>query len=192
MSLILVDCDGVLYDMLGAIERWMISVAGSSFQGWAETVTEYDFLPFVPESLRRALVVELDTGQIWYWVPPYSGAAEAMRTIRTMSTDRISSANRIVILTSPWPHPMIHQWRADALFRDFGIDRRSVIFCPTRLKHLVHGDILIEDNPETCREWRESNPEGAAYLIARPYNDGPITSAYDRMTWPEVAKRILG
>lgn len=49
-------------------------------------------------------------------------------------------------------------------------DPNDVMFVHSSNKHLVDGDILIEDNLNTVREWKKHHVHGVGILIDRPWN----------------------
>jgi len=51
-----------------------------------------------------------------------------------------------------------------------GFPHDHVHFTSGTYKHLVRGDVLIEDHPKTCADWCKANKKGQAILIDRPWN----------------------
>ena len=63
----------------------------------------------------------------------------------------------------------------------FDLDR----FIFTKYKHIVRGDIFVDDNIRNVRKWQEENPDGQAFLMTaqhnkdRDFNGFRITSLKD-------------
>lgn len=72
-----------------------------------------------------------------------------------------------------------------AYFPDFNQD--NVIF--TKHKHLVQGDILIEDSLENITAWLNKNPKSLAYCICAPYNY--ILKPYDKMIYSDDVASVV-
>lgn len=51
-----------------------------------------------------------------------------------------------------------------------GVQHDQIIYCPTGKKHIVSGDMLIEDNVDTCNRWAQRHPACRALLLNRPWN----------------------
>jgi len=47
-------------------------------------------------------------------------------------------------------------------------DVNNMIF--TSQKHLINGDVLVEDSEKVLEKWEANNPEGEGFLVHAPYN----------------------
>lgn len=62
-------------------------------------------------------------------------------------------------------------------------------------KTSVRADILIDDKPENCLEWAESEEHGVAVLFDRPWNqdmDAMSLKLTRAKGWPETVRRVKG
>lgn len=71
----------------------------------------------------------------------------------------------------------------------------------TRSKHIVRGDVLIDDNPQNLESWLKENPGGKVVLYAQPWNadkrgeihDGIVSKDlrwFVAYSWGQVVKAI--
>lgn len=69
-----------------------------------------------------------------------------------------------------------HFWHAErVLWLEQHFDEYSfnnTVFCPSELKPLFSGDVLIEDDAATLEGWCKANPLGIGVLLDRPWNSG--------------------
>jgi hypothetical protein len=105
-------------------------------------------------------------------IPWYAGAKNFLQDLQRLGS--------VLAVTAPWTLHDHDTWQSErrAWLRAGGIHPNEVLSVPTHCKPMVKGDLLIEDHPETCHYWLESNPEGRAILIDRPYNQ-PGTKVWD-------------
>ena len=55
------------------------------------------------------------------------------------------------------------------------VPKKNIVI--TKYKGAIQGQVMIDDSPANCRDFKASNPEGVALTIAYPYNDDD--PAYD-------------
>jgi 5'(3')-deoxyribonucleotidase len=178
---ILLDVDGVLADFTGACLRALLDVG---VRRSASDVTSY--------KIEDAL--GLDAGARGYmksqWsragfcagIEPYPYAREGVEMLRMVGS--------VYAVTAPmWSSPTWQHERALWLSERMDIITRHVI--STHAKHLVRGDVLVEDKPETLAAWMEAWPGGVGVLIDRPYNRDVIDGPWHRVAcgdWPRIAR----
>jgi 5'(3')-deoxyribonucleotidase len=101
-------------------------------------------------------------------IPAYEGAAAGVELLR--------SIGEVYAITAPmWSAPTWQHERTEWLMRHFDFTRDQVV--STAAKHLVRGDILVEDKPETLARWAAAWPGALPVLWDRPYNaeaDHPV------------------
>lgn len=96
-------------------------------------------------------------------IPVYEGAAAGVELLR--------SIGEVYAVTAPmWSAPTWQHERTEWLMRHFDFTRDQVV--STAAKHLVRGDIFVEDKPETLARWAEAWPGALPVLWDRPYNAG--------------------
>jgi len=88
-------------------------------------------------------------------LPVYPGAQEAVR--------ELSARADVYIVTTAWHgSPTWCHDRTQWLHDHFGISRQNVIYAWA--KHLVQGDIFVDDKPSNVREWCEHFPGGVGFV----------------------------
>lgn len=167
MSVVLLDCDGVLADFVGHM------IARLNAHGHAiPEVKKYDFLRAFDEPVGVLARRLLEDPAHWAHIPPYDVRAQvdALR----------SDGHDVVCVTSPWLS--CASWcsvRRDWLKRHFGFHHNDVIV--TARKHLVRGDAFIDDRWDAVAAWGNANPMGLALLMDRSWtkDDPSVTQRFD-------------
>ena len=96
-------------------------------------------------------------------ISPYDGAVEGVESLMEIAD--------VYFVTSPiWTSETWTYDRALWLRTYFGIDNSHIIF--TSSKHLVRGDIFVDDRPETVEKWKQHNSPAYAVVWNQPYNQG--------------------
>ena len=160
---VLLDVDGVVADFVGPTLAEVSKITGRRYT--PDDVTGWD--------LRAALGLEASE---WDRVtkrirslgfcltqPTYPGACDAVRRLRERA--------EVYFVTTPWRGAVTWAYDRDRwLEQKFGevIGRRVV---HTGHKHLIRGDLLIDDKPENCERWAAANDwPSCALLFTRPWN----------------------
>lgn len=171
--IILLDCDGPLANFTAAylatvrritgkqilpseIDRWDIHKCDPVRKA-AESCcfTSSELRSFVDQYIKRPGWCDE--------IPTTSAAAE--------NVERLRAIGDVYIVTSPWRSSptWVHE-RTRWCKRELGIDADHVIH--TEAKHLIYGDIFVDDKPEHVRAWSERWPDGTAILFDMPHNRG--------------------
>jgi len=156
---VLLDCDGVLSDFLTKALEIINTTAMTNFQH--AHVHDFDIceslgLPHMWDTLKAACG-EKDFCLNLELIP---GAQAGVSMLR-------ASAD-VYCLTSPMSVP---NWAYDRniwLEKHFEITNPFVVH--TEAKHIVTGDIFVDDKVENVRVWAEHNPKSLAILFDAPYN----------------------
>lgn len=158
---VLLDVDGVLADFISAIREQLCLPENWAPRQWA---LEADALIRALPPGRLSDV--LSRPGLAAGLRPYPDAREAVEMLRSAQHD-------VWFCTSPMrSSPTWCYERANWLVKHFGEEQGGkVIF--TTAKHLVRGDVLIDDHPGNVALFRESGRD--AYLIGRPWNGGSVT-----------------
>lgn len=93
-------------------------------------------------------------------LPVYEGAIDGVKALREIAD--------VHPVTAPFASTYWVGERETWLLNHFGFHHHDVVH--TNAKHLIRGDILIEDKPETIVKWCQHHPTGRGILIARNYN----------------------
>lgn len=177
MRRVLLDCDGVLSDFVGGWLKLINAQHGTSFvlddvTGW--DVCESLGIPAGPQrSATKKLIADCPNFAQKHDVLP--GALDGVGRLREIAD--------VYIVTSPWnSHPTWTHDREAWLKKHFDFPHSRVVH--TGAKHLVCGDMLVDDKTDTCDAWRAAWPNGVAVQWSTPHNrrdmwDGPSTSDWD-------------
>lgn len=156
--IILSDCDGVLSDFVGGL---CTELALRGFSRTPESIQHWDLaLSLGPEELRAAHDVMSSPG-FCHGLAWYEGAKELLRGL--------GGVGDVHAVTAPFRNGATWmQERMAWLSSAIAVDR--VHFVSGKYKHLMRGNVLLEDHPKTAHDWCEHNPDGVAILIDRPWN----------------------
>lgn len=173
MTRLLLDADGVLLDFVHGFLKAVVAAGGpvlnhDDFPTWdvfstlqkklEEVETPAEVARIMEEvnaaTRRRGFCLEL---------PPLPGAAEALK--------QIQKAKHIdfFIITSHFGgnETWVHE-RDTALMKHFGIPTKKIMHGSS--KHIVTGDIFVDDKFENVAAWVDHNPQGAGFLWDTPHN----------------------
>lgn len=176
--IVLLDCDGVLSAFADGFLKIVNAQFGTSYT--PEDITDYDIaraLRWSPERAEEAYALISACDRFAARLEPLPGAVDGVR--------RLAECAEIYVVTSPWwsNRTWVHD-RNNWLWQHFGIGAGAVVH--TAAKHLVRGDVLVDDKTSTCEAWRAAWPRGVAVQWSTPHNrrdlwDGPITSDWDHL-----------
>jgi len=155
---ILIDADGVLFDFITPFLALGNRIAGTQIT--REDITTWDIHPHFPEAHREEILGIMGSEGWCYDLPVLPGAVEALAALREMG--------RVYCVTSPWSSRTWAYERTLALKDKLGFDPHDVLHVSA--KHLVKGDVLIDDKYSTLEAWKDAFPNGTAILIHMPYN----------------------
>lgn len=156
---IVLDCDGILADCLGYITQHLGTKYNTDFS--AESWQEQDFREW-PQYKKEDEEYFQSSGLCLNF-KPYPGAANFVEELHRRDLE-------VIYCTSPYRgSPTWTYDRTKWLAREFGADRKSIIFASTGMKKFVSGYTLIDDHPVNCTTWSEHNKQ-PAILFNRPWN----------------------
>lgn len=173
---VLIDCDGVIADFCGGFLKLVNARFGTSLA--STDIGSYDIAKAVGWSTKQAneaYQLIADCPDFAAKLDVFPGAIDGVRRLREVA--------EIYAVTSPWhTQPTWCHDRSNWLWRHFGIPAHHVIHACA--KHLVRGDMLVDDKLSHVEEWRAAWPDGVAVLWETPHNrrdlwDGPSTSSWD-------------
>lgn len=183
----LLDCDGVLADFLGSFLSCLNQY--SDLKITSDMATDWH-ITRSPEIARR--LGELgDAG----WAEDAAWAAVKRpgfcRNIRALpgareAVARLSSVADVHVVTSPYSgNPTWMSERETWLFEEMGIHHGKIVH--TGAKHLVRGDVFVDDREENVAAWEEAWPEAATILWKVPSN-AHVGRSTD--TWDDVHRAV--
>lgn len=150
MKRILIDCDGVLADFLGGVleiinKEYFSNLSASSCLEWE---IEKAF------ALPKGMVAEIAAREGFCLnLNRMPGAALAVSQLREQGHD-------VYCVTSPWLGPHWMPERTQWLSYFFGFDK----------KHIVCGDVMIDDKASTVAEWTDARPNSLGIVWDYPHN----------------------
>lgn len=155
---ILTDVDGVLADFIGGVCNELTR------RGYGRTPEDFRHFELKaslpPDELRSAFQIMSEPG-FCHSLDWYRGAQGFLAALSQFGEVHAVTAP---LLNSPsWMHERM-SWLSS------NIDSERVHFVAGKYKHLIRGDVLIEDHPGNAREWLDANPGHTAILIDRPWN----------------------
>jgi hypothetical protein len=115
-------------------------------------------------------------------IPAYDGAKEGVA--------RLKELGDVHPVTFPFPgSPWWFLERETWLQEHLGIDPGLAVY--TKAKHLIAGDVFIEDTTSYLIEWRKHNPDGVAIRMARAYNvHEPFEQGITVGNWSELVSEV--
>lgn len=160
---ILIDVDGVLADFSGHYLDTLHRLTG--VRAYAAQIDRWHIheCEWFPASAKRAIEDEIVKPGWCGRIPMFPYAPALVSALREIGT--------LYAVTSPWvssPHWM-HE-RTEWLHYKLGIRARHVVHA--QVKHIIAGDILIDDKPAHVEEWSQSNQRGRGILFTAPHNRG--------------------
>ena len=174
---VLLDVDGVVANFVESFLREVEAVTGASFSH--DDVTQYDLCKALGLSRRDEAAVYDRVGRAGWAsrLSLYDGAREGVLALR--------EASDLYFVTAPvWAAPTWAFDRSAWIRRHFGVRHDRVVF--TAAKHLVAGDVFVDDKPEAIEAWRREHSRGRAVLWARPWNAGGGWFAERTENWGRV------
>lgn len=177
---VLVDVDQVLCDFCTPAiqyvrERFGVDLELSRLRHWDMFVTlsEEQRCAFEEDFFGEGRCASLDL---------LPGVVEAIEALREHA--------EVVAVTSPPRHSRhwVHE-RTQWLVSNLGFDDNSIIH--TRAKHMIVGNMLIDDSPTNVTKWQEHHPQGVGLMWALP-NTEHLTECegFRVRTWDDVLGRV--
>lgn len=178
---ILLDCDGVLADFVGPVLDLVHEVTGRRHK--REDIAAFDFVAQLGLSRDEAVLVKREISHRdgwWCSLPVYEGARAGV--------DRLREFGEVFVVTSPWNscRTWLHD-RETWLAKHFDIPASNLLVGSA--KHLVAGDMLVDDRSDTLREWARwhGHHGGKAVQWQTPHNRNEPWLGLSTRCWNELA-----
>lgn len=149
MTRILVDVDGVLADLVGALCRNLP-------RHTPDKMTEYRFQDTLDATEWTIAHNDMVRPNFVAHMPWYPGAQDFVRKLHALGD--------VVAVTRPYEHSPTWAYEREQWLRGH-VDR----VVHTAHKEMIRGDYLVEDSTDNALKWAQHWPGGTAYLIARPW-----------------------
>lgn len=183
--IILLDCDGPLADFTQAYLDALCEETGARHSASEVDRWEIHECPFFVEldrqtggDLRRRVDRRVEKFGFCSRIAVAPGARDAV--------EKLSELGEIFVVTSPWDlsptwmHERTH-WVA-AHFPTIG--RRRVI--QTAQKHLIRGNVFVDDKPSHIEDWSKAWPDGVPILFNMQHNRSHLPGVSHRGGWDDV------
>lgn len=164
MKTVLLDCDGVLADFATAYLDIIRAMTGRDHR--IEQVDRFDMHVALGLDANETAACKRALGQATGFARLLSIYPDAQHSVR-----RLEQLADVYIVTAPWSSNST--WTHDRewwLKHHFGIPSSRVIH--TSAKHLVRGDVFVDDRSDTLAHWRAEHPTGIPVLWSTPHNQG--------------------
>jgi 5'(3')-deoxyribonucleotidase len=112
-------------------------------------------------------------------IQAFPGAAEGVHRLRDFGD--------VYAVTAPFDSKYWMSER-EAWLKNFGFARKNIVHCID--KHIVTGDVLVDDKTSTLVKWQEHNPLGTAILFQRSYNKNDKWSGVVVSNWPNLVSMV--
>jgi len=158
----LLDVDGVLADFLSPVIESMNKLIGVNIK--SEDVTTWR----IEDMYKKH---DPDAANIISDIIQQPGFCESLKMFPGADefVYGLSEKFDVYFVTSPWDSPTWVTERNIWISSHFGEEHvRKTVY--TENKHLVKGDVLIDDRYENCLHWQEAFPKSTSVLWTRPYN----------------------
>ena len=179
---VLVDMDEVIVNL---VDSWL----DMYHQLGGERKTREDIKSYSMDGQFRDMALfwkAIDRAPAMRIAKPLPGAIEGLRRLYETHDTFIVTYARTESWGKAHEAKLAWLWQHAPWF-----DRDKVIFA--RHKHLVRGDVLVEDNPQTIARWLDQERRVWAYLIDQPWNRGERTYFVDRVnSLSDVADALCG
>lgn len=172
--IVLLDCDGVLSDFIGGVLEIVKNVTGLIFS--REDVGQFDFCAALGIRGMDASLIRGAIGERGFCesLKPYEGAQAGVRSLQEIA--------EVYVVTSPWnSSPTWTHERESWLWRHFKIPHSRVLH--TSAKHLVAGDLFVDDKTSTVVAWRDAWPGRHAVRWNTPHNASEAWEGAEYADW---------
>ncbi len=157
---ILCDLDGIVTDL---IHKWLITYNKEHphfKQLVKDDVTEYEYHKISP--IGKSMDMYIERPGFFIDLPILEGAIETLKNLQ-------DDGHEIYIVTAPSSYPGSASEKIWWIHRHLPfIDKNHIIIAKD--KHIIYGDILIDDTPSNLKAYKKAWPDAYLISIAYPYN----------------------
>ncbi len=185
---VLCDVDGVLADFVGFILDRIY--ARMDLRLNHEDVDRWDIFksPKLEEACRKYTGLEsscyddVKTVGACLSIRPLLGAREGIAKLQDVAD--------VYFITSPFLSPTWCDERSRWLAKHFGVHHTKVGHF--HHKHIVSGDIMVDDKYDNLMAWKDHHPNGTIVLWETPHNRGQtiISQCHATNNWGELLKIV--
>lgn len=142
-------------------------------------------LPFIEKALglsdgeARAMYAAVERQGWCRSLPVYEGAREGVAELSTFADVHPVTSH---FLTSPYWAYERDEW----IVENLGLPKESIVH--THSKHIIDGDIFVDDMTKHVIRWSARHPRGTAVLFRRRYNAGDEWQGVRVDDWPHLVR----
>lgn len=175
---VLLDCDGVLADFHTPCLEIINELTGKQFA--VTDIHEWDLFDAlgVTGDVKNATYDRMNSPGWCSKLKPYPGVAQGVAKLREMAD--------VYVVTAPMRGDTWHREREKWLWYHFEIGPKQVVH--TSSKHVVHGDVLIDDRESNLVAWKSDrvNQYGTAIKwVTYPHQKNEYVGYYYQ-DWPTM------
>lgn len=181
---ILLDIDGVCADFITPVLEAVYEITGIAYD--VSDVTGWDIAKSLNLSVQDAGFLDDRISERYFCshLQLYPGALEGVQELRKFAD--------VYAVTSPFDSEHWMREREVWLQQNLDFSRENIIF--TSAKHLVNGNVLIDDKTSTVIKWETANTyKSTGFVFSRPWNSpDPFERRFS--DWPNAVaylKRIF-
>lgn len=174
MTTVLLDADCVFVDFVGGVLKNVAITTGQQYS--RDQITEFD--------IGKALGISF-TDWTSGIIPGFCRALKPLPHAID-GIKRLMSIADVHIVTSPWEAcPTWHSERTAWVAEHLGLKYDHVHH--THAKHMVQGDILVDDKLSTVVTWQQAHPHGIGVVWDCPWNASNEWHGLRTSNWDTVA-----
>lgn len=174
MKRILIDVDDVLANFTQYTLDTLTQMGGPTLD--PTQLTNWDLMTHIPVEWHSRMLQAWHTQGWCAGLPVIPGAQEAVSVLETMG--------EVVYVTAPMHDAPHWMWERDRWLRTY-FNASGKQICFTEAKHIVRGDILVDDKVSNIISWQQHNPKKKGVLWQRP-NNLTASVKYRSSSWEEV------
>jgi 5'(3')-deoxyribonucleotidase len=158
---ILCDLDGIVADLL---TPWLSRYNADYGDNLTVTdITDWDIHNCVKSECGEKIYDYINEPGFYFNLKPLPGAIDTINSLR-------NDGHEVVFVTASASAPHTAEEKLRWIEKHFGMSRRDVFI--GHKKHLVKGDVFIDDSPKNLMKYREAWPDALICTIAYPHNVG--------------------
>lgn len=167
--IILSDVDGVFADL---VEGLCVELRASGFDRTPEHFKHYDLAECLTAEEMRVVLTAMAAPGFCHAIEWYPGAREFLREL--VKLGEVHAVTAPFDGSSTWASER-RAWLSSEM------PRKRVHAISGEYKHMLRGDVLLEDHPANACAWLDAHPTGLALLVDRPWNS-PAAKEF----WPHA------
>lgn len=178
---VLLDIDGVCCNFVQPVVDEVNRLTGSKHT--PNSVDQWDMMTALGATSEVAAAVDkmIKKPGFCLGLQQYAGAKSGVETLREFAD--------VYPVTAPYDSTHWIQERKTWLVQELGFNKSDIVY--TDAKHLITGDVLIDDKTATLVKWLEYHgPRNRAILYSQPWNKGDHWGGPRAVNWVHLVNQI--